>query len=375
MSDTARDEKKLRVLLLSAGSLLGQNVLDLVERRRDQLQVIGADANPENARLFRCDAAYAIPPVDDGLAFETRFEEIVAAEKPALVLPGRDFDVLFLAGYMARHPRCGFAAPVGALRAAEIMQDKWASFQFAQERRLPFADSLLVGPGVADAAVSAWLQRHPFPVLAKPVSGFGSHGVMLVYAMEQVQLLHRRGTYLLQEFIGEAPDVEPIRRSLEVGIPWFFGVPEEAQYAAQTVISPAGKPGRAFCSRSRMVMGRCEASWRANNAELESLAERYARAFAEVGWRGSLNMQFKRAGDGSFKAHEFNGRMSGSTSARLLLGFDELRLIVGDFLDRELPAICEEESNAPGYVTRTLSDMFVPLDKVQALRATGVWRR
>jgi hypothetical protein len=46
---------RLKILVLSVGSLLGQNILDALEGRREQVDVIGGDTGTTNARLFRCE--------------------------------------------------------------------------------------------------------------------------------------------------------------------------------------------------------------------------------------------------------------------------------------------------------------------------------
>ena len=54
------------------------------------------------------------------------------------------------------------------------------------------------------------------------------------------------------------------------------------------------------------------------------MGRRIAEAFAAEGWRGPLNIQCQRAGDGRLLVHEFNGRFTGATSDRWMLGFDEV---------------------------------------------------
>src|SRR5207248_638867 len=113
-----------RLLILSAGSLLGQNILDALEHRRRQIEVIGADAQAENGRLFRCDRAYLVPPIEEETAFEKRLLEVIALEEPDLIIPGRDHDVLFLSQFRSRQPQWASRIPCGTYEAARIMQDK-----------------------------------------------------------------------------------------------------------------------------------------------------------------------------------------------------------------------------------------------------------
>ncbi len=368
--------RPLKILLLSAGSLLSQNILDALEPRRPRLRVIGADAAPENARLFRCDTAYLTPALDAAAAFEARFGEILAGEEPDIVFPGRDHDVNFLADYQARHPGGRAAIPCGSLQAARIMQDKSLSHEFCLSHDLPCAAILHLRPAVTLEQIKAWLAQTRLPVLAKPCSGYGSLGIKFIQSPGQCESLPRDGSCLLQEFIGPVPDLGEIADSARRGLPFFFTIPVEDQYAAQTLIAPDGGIGEVFCSRSRMVLGRCEASWPVRDEAMASVVRASARAFAGIGWRGSLNVQLRLRPDGGCAIHEFNGRMSGSTSARRLLGYDEVRLLVRAFAGRDLgPAPDEQPPRGEGYVVRSLTDYFVPLAKAAVLRETGRWSR
>ena len=49
-----------------------------------------------------------------------------------------------------------------------------------------------------------------------------------------------------------------------------------------------------------------------------------AQAFAGAGWRGPLNIQCQQDTQGTPLIHEFNGRFTGATVDRWLLGFDEV---------------------------------------------------
>jgi hypothetical protein len=135
-----------RLLILSAGSLLGQNILDALEPRRGRLEVLGADARADSGRLFRCDRVYLTPLIEEEEAFEQRLLEIAGLEQPDLIIPGRDHDILFLSRFSTRHPQWAARIPCGAYEAARIMQDKALSWEFARQQGLPFAETLLVTP-------------------------------------------------------------------------------------------------------------------------------------------------------------------------------------------------------------------------------------
>jgi carbamoyl-phosphate synthase large subunit len=364
------------LLILSAGSLVAQNILDAVGPRRRELRVLGVNLDAENPRLFRCDEVWLVPPVESEAALEERLLKLIATERPDLMVPGRDHDVVFLAKLRERHPELAGCIPCGSLKAARTMQDKYLSCLFARDRRLPFADTLPISPESGRESVGEWVQRHSFPFIAKPRSGFGSKGIRLILDQAQLdQLLRRQEDCLLQEYVGPDRDFDAMREIHSLGIPWFHSIPEEAQYAGQTIIDPSGHVGPLFCSVNTMVLGRCEASSQANDAVLAKHVRAYAEAFAEAGWRGSLNVQFQRNGSGEYKAHEMNGRMTGSTSARRLMGFDEISLLFELFPGKRLAPIPAPLGHGAGRVLRSLTDMCLAHADAAALAQEGHWAR
>ena len=122
-------------------------------------------------------------------------------------------------------------------------------------------------------------------------------------------------------------------------------------------------------------MGRCEASQKIDEPKLLESTRTAAQALASIGWRGSVNIQFKRTPGGQFKINEMNGRMSGSTSARRLMGFDEIRLLYKAFTGQDPGLPASASDGDASSVTRTLTDCLAPAKDVAALRRDGVWRK
>ena len=126
--------KDLRLMMLSAGSLVGQNILDSLEGRRHRLRIIGLNSLPHNPRVFRCDRAYLVPSANSP-EFESRLADIIGKEDPDLILPGRDDDILTLIRLRQCRPEWKKKIPMGSLEAAEIMDDKSRSAEFAKKTR------------------------------------------------------------------------------------------------------------------------------------------------------------------------------------------------------------------------------------------------
>ena len=104
------------------------------------------------------------------------------------------------------------------------------------------------------------------------------------------------------------------------------------------------------------------------------IGARCAEVFAEVGWRGPLNIQCARTKDGRLLIHEFNGRFTGATVERWLLGYDEVGAAVERFTGRRLPS---GHAPAPGALEAFESIVGRAADpaKVAMLERDGVWSR
>lgn len=99
----------------------------------------------------------------------------------------------------------------------------------------------------------------------------------------------------------------------------------------------------------------------------------WADALVRAGWRGLVNLQCRRLADDSFVGFEINGRMSGSSSARCLLGYHEPRILVSPFLEADRWPGGEDTPRGPGFVGRLPSDGYVADCDVEKLTANRVW--
>ena len=370
-----------RIMLLSAGSLVAQNILDMLEGRRDRVRITSLGSDAIKPPMFRGDKAYLVPHLDDP-TFEARLLELIESEKPDIILPGRDQDTEFLAQFITRYPDLEVAVPVGSLDSARILNDKLLSYRFAKDNHLAFANTLSIA-NASSAEIQQWTSETDFPMLAKPRAGYGSLGIRILNDNDELQSFlsaNHQQEYLLQEMIGVTEEwtqrIEEFQSRKSCGVPLFFHLPEYHQYAGQVLIQPDGRFGRVFCSVSTMVLGRCEGFRQVAEPALEELTRQYALAIAESGWRGVFNFQCKKSNDGQFFGNEFGGRIAGGSSARRLLGFDEIRLMIQAFCEMDIGADPADESRSQdGYVVRALTDNFMSRDAIERLTVEGQWER
>ncbi|PIQ23813.1 hypothetical protein COW36_13290 [bacterium (Candidatus Blackallbacteria) CG17_big_fil_post_rev_8_21_14_2_50_48_46] len=369
------EKKPFSILLTSMGSLLGQNMLDTLEGRRDGLRIIGLNSVAENPRNFRADLTYLVPVLQDP-AFFDHFMQIFEFESPDLILAGRDDDVLFLTRLKEARADLADKIPYGTSACVEIMQSKLKSFQFSQLYSLDFVPSFSLEPDFSWSALEKFVETEGFPLILKPLEGFGSHGVYIITEQTQLQVLKQaQEPLLLQPYLDPPADLSDFVSAYQWAMPLFFQIPDENQYAYQTVISPAGELGPEFAIRAQMVLGRVEKIERCLDNSLLSLGRKSAQVFRDQGWRGSFNLQAKQDKEGKWKVFEFSPRMTGSLSARRLLGFDEMGCLL-QFFYPELEFQAESfQAQSQGLVMRSLTDGYIAYQDVERLRTEKKWRK
>lgn len=369
--------QKYSLLITSMGSLVGQNIIEMLQGRRDAFYLIGLNTETNNPMIYQCDEVWKCPPAASD-AYIDFLLRIIRDTEPDFVLPGRDEDVGILATIRQCYPEWSSRFPVGTPQAAAIMDDKHQSAAFALDQGLPFARS--IDPvEFSEHQLRIKLEGLGFSMIAKPRAGFGSHGVKYILNIDQAILLGKLspGEYVFQELIdppaGFSRHLDRYMREMEAGIPAFIQLPDDRQYAGQCMIGPEGDIGHVFCSRSTMVIGRCERAEAINNAGMSSVVHRFATAMAGIGWRGVFNIQ-GRMSDRGFIPIEMNGRFSGSTSARGWMGYDEIRALYWFFKGIDIGPNPERPDSPTGLVHRVLSDRHVRYSDIETLDQTGHWK-
>lgn len=361
--------KKLRLLLLSTGSLAAQNVIDAIGTRRERCILIGTNSIAEAAGNFRCDAMHVVPPAASGTRYVERLAQIIDDERPHLVIPCRDDDVLALALVRERYSPGSTVLLTGTSASARIWEDKVETARFAARHDLPFA------PTAENAAEAlALLGSHPLPLLGKPRSGNGSRGVFLLRSKAEIeQAFALRPGLIAQPFIDPPDDMGSVIAPFASGLPLFFSFPDAYQYVVTVIVGPDRALSPPFSWLCRLVGGQSVDGQRCDDPELLDLCLAYARAAAAEGWTGPVNMQFKRTREGKFIAFELNGRFGGGTAARTVLGYDEVGAAIRAFVPAaRFPVRAEPACDA---VQKYLHTHPVPREGSDVLRRSGKWTR
>ncbi|HUH94659.1 MAG TPA: hypothetical protein VL742_16135 [Casimicrobiaceae bacterium] len=363
---------KVRLLVLSVGTRVGQNVLAVLASRRGAVEIVATSSVANEPALFECDAVYLVPPTAaEPEAFERSLLEIVASERIDLVVPCRDDDVVFLAGLRGRRPELAPRLLCGGAEASRIIVDKWLSAKFSARQALPFVPSIACGE-VRDGV--AFARRHGFPLVAKPRRGYASQDVYIVCNEAQLARALAEPGWVVQQFLGDARTVEEYLSHVDTrGIPLFHTF-QGLKHSLQALIAPDGATAHLICTRNASRLRRSKRVEWDDDPAASAVGEQCARAFATAGWRGPLNIQCQRDPQGELRIHEFNGRFTGATVERWLLGHDEVGTAIESFTGVALPRD-RSPVGAPVEAFEWVTARAADPGRVEALARDRVWRR
>ena len=360
--------ERVRLLLVSAGSVVGQKLLATLGGRRDRVVCIGTSSVASEPSLFDLDRVYRVPPtLAQADAFAERLARIIDDEQPDLVVPCRDDDVLALGALRDRKPTLAPKLLCGNAYTAGVVADKWDSFRFCSERALPFVDSIVGGDG---SAIDAFVREHGFPLVAKPRRGFSSLGIDVVFRRTQLERALHDPARVVQAFLGDARVVDALLQQIETrGLPLFHTL-QGLKHSIQALVSPDGDVVDVVCTRNLRPQRNVKRVEPDTDPRAQRIGHAIAAAFAQAGWRGPLNIQCQRDRDDRIRVHEFNGRFTGATSDRYLLGFDEVGRAIRCFTGVPLapPRMPAAREVFESMVARAAD----PRD-VDALAHDGVW--
>jgi len=362
----------LTLLLLSGGGHTGANIMATLIARRESLRLVATSDIAHEPSLFAFDAVYLAPMLaEDPEAFERRILDIIEREQPQLVVPCRDEDVQWLAGLRERRPDLATRLLCGNRDVAEVVNDKWLSYEFCRRHGLPFAESLLLD---ASVETSGFVAQVGLPLVAKPRHGVNAAGILLLTTSAQVDRARLLHDYVLQQYLGDAGALHHYVQSVaDDGVPLFHSFLGQKR-SIQIMIAPDGTIDYIACTLNQMS-GRISRSiaWD-HDPEARRIGERCARVFADAGWRGPLNIQCQPAPNGELIIHEFNARFTGATSARWQLGIDEIGTAIRLFAGRHIV----QDNRAhdwPVVAVESLAALAAGPANINALATHGYWQR
>lgn len=327
----------ITIMVTGAGAVLGQGIVKALQRSALDCRIVTADPSPLSSALYWADTAYKVPFASDP-DYVDRFSEILAQEKPDMVLVGTDVELPCFAEH--RHnleQQFNTHILVSDPRVVAIADDKYLTQEFLTESDInPLATALPED----EEALAAVIETVGFPLIVKPRIGARSAGVSLVQTeVELRETVKGRSGLMVQECAGE-PDTE---------------------YTASALVFD-GQAQASIVMRRDLRDGNTNRAYSDAYKELNAFVRKAGEALQPY---GPANFQFRIDAAGRPRIFEINARFSGATPLRALVGFNEVEMCIRKILFGD--DIIEPEIRH-GTILRHLSEQFVSAEQLDQVR-------
>ena len=370
-------KKKIKILVTSIGSLVGQNIQDVLEypnfRRRENVELIGTNSIPACPNNFRCDRCYIVPNTNTQ-EFKEVLIQILLKEKPDLILSGRDEDTETVAVLLENHKEILGKLPYGKSITLRYALNKWETWKFCEQYNLPFASTFVIGKSGGLDELKAFSEKYEYPLIAKPIQGYASKGVFFVRNWKEAVLISEYKDYMFQEYLGDGSSLAKYFAQMNGLIPLFAHVPDVFHHSCHTVINPDGSFDPVFISRNEHDSGVTVGFKKVDNPVLEKLTINFIHALYNEGGFGPVTVQFREDKFGNWKAQEMNIRTNGNTFPRFLMGQDDIGLIIKSVLPEiDFPIYNVKEETKQFVIGKILTSYIMLPNEIAELKETKSW--
>lgn len=320
----------MKVLITGAGALLGQGLIRAVRAASAfRAHIIAVDPSPLAVGLYWADSA-SLVPMTSHPSYHNAIRALLGQERPDAVLVGTDVELAYFAEHrLALEREFGTKIVVSNRRVVEIADDKWKTYQFLKDAGFSYPDSALPG----DEA--ALVERVGFPLVVKPRHGARSVGVSLVRTTAELSRALSAGHDLVvQQYVGT-----------------------NATEFTSGLICFEGRCQASITMRRDLRDGNTYRAFPVPDFPCDGELRRIIEA---LGSHGPVNLQF-RMDAGKVKVFEINGRFSGTTPLRGLVGFPEVEMILS-YLLIGTPIV--QPTITTDVILRHWSETVVPANKV-----------
>jgi carbamoyl-phosphate synthase large subunit len=296
----------MKVLVTSAGALLGQGIIRSLQQCIYKPDIIACDPDPRSPGLYWTKYNRLLPFAND-INFIDKFADILNEEKPDCVCVGTDTELALLANNKDKlEATYKTKIIVSNPDVVKIADDKYLTYKFMIDNGFEAPDSRL--PGQENDLV----EKYGFPLIVKPRNGARSIGLHKVENKEQLnKALAEVSNAVIQECVATNND----------------------EYTAGTIYFD-NKCYASIVMRRDLRDGNTFRAYVDKYPELNEQVKKMCNALKPF---GPANFQFRLSKDGKAKVFEINARFSGTTPLRMHAGFNELDMIIGHlFFNKEI---------------------------------------
>lgn len=320
-SESAKAETDVgSALLVGGGGFQGLPVLRALHALG--WRVVVADSVFDSLNRFEADAFHLMPEVRHASAFRTELTSLIERHAAKAVFPTTMYDLPALAALRPELEQRGVRVFASSATLVALLSDKREAMQAMAQAGLPVLPE--IDPERHDFA---------FPLIGKPVRGWGGLGILKAASRPVWQDLDRRG--VAQDILWQRELGEFCEWSVDFAL------------RADGVCSPLVCRRRLRASGGFAILSEVVAP-----APVEAFALQAAAWLAQAGGLGLFNIQFLQERGGAIWLSDVNPRPGTSSGAALSAGVNLVEFLLDQGVECHRPQA--------GIAVRSLRDRFLP---------------
>ncbi len=326
--------------------------------------------NPFAFGACDCDVQRSLPSIYSEDYIE-KLLDCCTEDNLDILIPGHDDELLLLADNIHKFNTIGIYIPVPDRAVIELCRDKVLMSRILSKIAPVFVKSYSK-KALMDAAKRGEVA---YPLIAKPISGFASKGLLIITGVDELALV--TDDHVIQELA--MPGVADNNHSIFVAALEKGQIEQVSELSLQVVLGKTGQEIGRFASFNKLKNGIPIEIVPANVPEAWNAVDSFLPYLQRHGLRGPINIQGRMTSQG-VRFFEMNARFTGITGLRALMGFNEVETIIADsvnLLGNGFRLSQHKRKIGIRQVCNRVVDVETTLDLASATECTGVypWRK
>ena len=330
-------ERKLNVLILGVGGNVSQGIMTALKLSEIPCRIIGACVSTKSLGLYFCDTSYISPYAKDE-TFVPWVVDVCRKENVDIIFTGVEENIEALERHrdLLSHVRSVFiSAPLEYLT---IGNNKLKTCQWLKDNGCNYPRYAETNNSVQ---VSRLIHETGYPLLAKPIIGKGSAGVMVIYNDCDLSKVPH-DNYVLQEYLGDV----------------------DSEYTIGCYKNKLGMLDKMIICKRHLKYG---TTFKAEIVQSETIESECKRIVSKFGFIGPLNIQL-RMHHGNPVCFELNVRFSGTTPLRARWGYNDVAGMINEYLLGKETCL---EPIQKGIAYRYFNEAYISTDMQTELEKYG----
>lgn len=326
---------KINILILGVGGNVSQGILTAIKCSSIPCRIVGACISEESLGLYFCDSAYISPYANDP-NFIPWVADVCNKENIDIIFSGVEENVMALESNREMLESLTRAVFVSSNKEQlTIGLSKYKTAKWLQEHGCHYPKSANM---FNKTEVETLIKEVGFPLIAKPNSGKGAHGIFIAHNYDDLLQIKDKD-YCLQEILGDS----------------------DSEYTIACYMDKKGTAQEPLVMHRFLKYGTTFMAEIVQDNAIKEECIKICEAFKPI---GPLNIQL-RMHHGLPVCFELNVRFSGTTPIRARWGYNDVEAMIREYLYDE-PVMLNPQKSGKAY--RYYNEAFIDVTMQEKLQ-------